>query len=89
MAMVLDLASLPHPLFAILQGYASLKATREFPELSNASFHITHHFFLNWLLLNPHFQAYPPSRQYQALFWKWAVGKLEALLASLVSLVLR
>lgn len=82
--MVLDLASLPDPLFAILQGYASLTAVRILSDLSNITFHEAHDFFLNWLLLNPHFQAYPPSNQYQASFWKWAIGKLETLLASQV-----
>ena len=83
--MVLDLASLPDPLFAILQGYASLIATRFLPDISNTSFDEAHDFLLNWLLLNPQFQAYPPSKQYQASFWKWAIGKLEELLASQVS----
>lgn len=86
--MLLDLAGLPDPLFAVLQGYASLTTTRELPDLKTVSFEEAHDFFLNWLLLNPHFQAYPPSRQYQALFWKWAVGRLEESLASQVSLAL-
>ena len=87
MTLVLDLASLPDSLFAILQGYASLTSIRLLPDISNASFFDVHDFLLNWLLLNPHFQVYPPSEHYQVSFWKWAVGKLEKLLANQVRML--
>ncbi|GLB43496.1 putative lysine methyltransferase [Lyophyllum shimeji] len=36
-----------------------------------------HAFFLEHILLNPHFLQYPPSDQYQKTFWKWAIYHLE------------
>ena len=36
-------------------------------------------FLVNNILLSSHFQSYPPSKQYQRRFWKWAIETLEQL----------
>ncbi|KAI0073952.1 hypothetical protein K474DRAFT_125683 [Panus rudis PR-1116 ss-1] len=73
------LKSLPPSLLNVLAAYASLTPPKfiEFPE--NISFAEAQEFFLKHLLLNKHFEKYPPSKQYDESFWKWAVEKLEKL----------
>ncbi|KZT08561.1 uncharacterized protein LAESUDRAFT_648541 [Laetiporus sulphureus 93-53] len=65
-------------LLDVLRGFASLCPSRlQQPPL--VGFKEFHDFLLHSILLNPHFQQYPPSKQYQASFWKWAIGLLERL----------
>ena len=66
-------------LFALLQGLFSLTPlnTLSFPTRLSAV--QINDFLLNNLLLNQHFQQYPPSSQYQKRFWKWAITHLEIL----------
>lgn len=53
-------------------------------------FDIVHDFLMDDILLNPLFTMYPPSTQYQVVFWKWALNHLERMIdsevCSLVSL---
>ncbi|KAI8990592.1 hypothetical protein BD414DRAFT_438344 [Trametes punicea] len=67
---------LPDPLFDVLRAYATLQApaTIKLPELAFAT---VHDFLLHTVLANPHFEEYPPSKQYQVLFWKWVIDWLE------------
>lgn len=67
-------------LFDLMRGYGSLFPPGLLTMPSHLSSPRIHDLFLNSLLLNPHFQAYPPSQQYQRLFWKWAISHLESLL---------
>ncbi|GBE77547.1 Protein-lysine N-methyltransferase EFM3 [Sparassis crispa] len=46
---------------------------------SNSPFTEVHGFFLECVLLNLHLRRYPPARQYQYSFWKWAIRHLEEL----------
>ena len=71
---------LPDPLFNVLRAYATLQPPRSVRK-PDVSFSRTHEFLLKDLLLNPHFQEYPPSRQYQLSFWKWAIDWLEELMS--------
>ncbi|KAJ7757469.1 hypothetical protein B0H16DRAFT_665219 [Mycena metata] len=67
-----------HPdLFKILRGYASLTAPiyLQFPAHLEAQ--IINDFLVDDVLLNLHFQQYPPSKQYQKSFWKWVIPHLE------------
>ncbi|KAI0756301.1 hypothetical protein C8Q80DRAFT_1127820 [Daedaleopsis nitida] len=66
------------PLFDVLRGYATLRPPRAILKPA-VPFVPTHEFLLNALLLNPHFQEFPPSKQYQRSFWKWAIEWLEEL----------
>ncbi|KAF5392400.1 hypothetical protein D9757_002298 [Collybiopsis confluens] len=67
-------------LFDLLQDYVSLTPARlikfpshvPFPEINSG---LVHH-----ILLNPVFQTYPPSKQYQRSFWKFTISHLEILL---------
>ncbi len=70
------------PLLDILRGYASLSPPRYLQLPRCIEFDDLHHFFLNDLLLNPHFNVHPPSAQYQAVFWKWALQQLEGMMHS-------
>ena len=76
----MDLEKLPESLLDILRGYGALCSPRylEFP--IDLSFPQVHDFFVKRLLLNSHFVAYPPSPEYQKIFWKWVVEKLEQLI---------
>ncbi|OCH95682.1 hypothetical protein OBBRIDRAFT_871167 [Obba rivulosa] len=67
----------PEPLFDVLRAYAALYPPRllQFPR--EFKFHQVHNFLVDSILLNRHFQEYPPSAQYQASFWKWAIDRLE------------
>lgn len=72
------LQMLPDPLFDILRIYATLQS----PKLiltPDVPFESAHVFLLDHVLLNRHFGEYPPSKQYQLTFWKWAIGWLERL----------
>ena len=70
----------PDPLFNVLRAYTTLQSPKAI-ERPGASFSAVHGFLLHHLLLNPHFGDYPPSRQYQTTFWKWAIEWLEALMS--------
>ncbi|KAJ2984488.1 hypothetical protein NUW54_g10491 [Trametes sanguinea] len=67
---------LPEPLFDVLRAYAALLPPRSI-ELADVAFGTLHGFLLSHILLNPHFRDFPPSTQYQLLFWKWAIDRLE------------
>ncbi|OSD03362.1 hypothetical protein PYCCODRAFT_268392 [Trametes coccinea BRFM310] len=69
---------LPVQLFDVLRAYAALLPPRSI-ELAGVSFETLHGFLLAHVLLNTHFNDFPPSKQYQLLFWKWAVDRLEQL----------
>jgi len=66
-------------LFTLLHGVFSLRPlnTLRFPSCLSAV--QINDFLLNNLLLNQHFQQFPPSSQYQKRFWKWAISHLETL----------
>ena len=68
-------------LFRILRGYSSLAPPKSLSIPSHLSFAEIHDFLLSTLLLNSHLHQYPPSRQYQKSFWKWAIQILEDLLS--------
>ncbi|KAI9057779.1 hypothetical protein FKP32DRAFT_1583224 [Trametes sanguinea] len=67
---------LPEPLFDVLRAYAALLPPRSF-ELADVAFGTLQGFLLSHILLNPHFRDFPPSKQYQLSFWKWAIDRLE------------
>ena len=67
-------------LFWILRGYSSLAPPKSLSIPSHLSFAEIHDFLLSILLLSSHLHQYPPSRQYQKAFWKWAIQILEDLL---------
>ena len=71
---------LSDPLLDVLRAYATLRPARLIIK-PDASFVLAHDFLLNRLLLNPHFEQYPPSTQYQISFWKWAIDWLEELMS--------
>ncbi|KAJ4485676.1 putative methyltransferase-domain-containing protein [Lentinula aciculospora] len=66
--------------FALLQDYASLAPTRFVSIPSNVSFAEINRCLLDLIVLNSHFEKYPPSKQYQRSFWKIIIGQLEDLL---------
>ncbi|KAM5532252.1 hypothetical protein V8D89_014091 [Ganoderma adspersum] len=70
----------PDPLFNVLRAYATLQSPKAI-ERPGASFSTVHDFLLHHLLLKPHFVDYPPSKQYQITFWKWAIEWLEVLMS--------
>ncbi|KAI0652448.1 putative methyltransferase-domain-containing protein [Trametes meyenii] len=72
--------ALPDPLFDVLRAYATLQPPKSI-EQRDIGFNTLHGCLLNHILLNPHFQKYPPSKQYQVTFWKWAIAWLERLLS--------
>lgn len=72
-----ELRKLSPALFNLLRGYAALSPTRFLVFPFDLAFDIVHDFLLTDLLLNPLFMTYPPSQQYQATFWKWALNSLE------------
>jgi protein-lysine N-methyltransferase EEF2KMT len=63
----------------LLHGYSALQSTSLLQFPSQLPFEAVHDFLLHSILLNPHFKAYPPSDQYQYIFWKWAIHHLEAM----------
>ncbi|KAJ3845499.1 putative methyltransferase-domain-containing protein [Lentinula raphanica] len=62
-------------------GYAFLAQPRSIELPSGISFAEINRCLVEHIVLNPHFQLYPPSRQYQRAFWKTMIGRLEELLA--------
>ncbi|TFK41966.1 hypothetical protein BDQ12DRAFT_348414 [Crucibulum laeve] len=64
-------------LFELLRGFSCLKPPNSLLFPQDFSLPAVHSFLLDNILLNPHFQAYPPSAQYQKQFWKWAIAHLE------------
>lgn len=64
-------------LFALLHGFFSLTPLNALRFPSRLSAVQINNFLLNNLLLNQHFQQFPPSSQYQKRFWKWAITHLE------------
>ncbi|KAI0673724.1 putative methyltransferase-domain-containing protein [Trametes maxima] len=72
---------LPDPLFDVLRAYATLQPPKLI-ETREIQFNALHGCLLDHILLSPHFQEYPPSKQYQAAFWKWAIARLERLTIS-------
>lgn len=68
----------PDPLFDVLRAYATLQPPKTIRRISTA-FGVLHSFLLNRVLLNAHLQEFPPSKQYQVSFWKWAIDWLEQL----------
>ncbi|KAJ7157089.1 hypothetical protein C8R46DRAFT_1165547 [Mycena filopes] len=67
-----------HPdLFQILRGYASLIPPNHLRFPVHLETRITNEFLVENILLNPHFQHYPPSKQYRRSFWKWIIPHLE------------
>ncbi|KAI0363050.1 hypothetical protein BV20DRAFT_1040100 [Pilatotrama ljubarskyi] len=79
---------LPDPLFDVVRAYATLRAPQSIGRV-DIPFGIVHEFMLHRILLNPHFQKYPPSKQYQATFWKWAIEWLERLASDEARHILR
>ncbi|TBU52299.1 hypothetical protein BD310DRAFT_998891 [Dichomitus squalens] len=67
-------------LFDVLRAYGTLQPPKGI-EKPDVPFAAAHEFLLKHLLLNPHFDDYPPSRQYQIKFWKWAIEWLESLMS--------
>ncbi|KAI0360982.1 hypothetical protein OH77DRAFT_1492137 [Trametes cingulata] len=55
---------LPEPLFDVLRAYATLRPPKSI-ERVELPFSTAHVFLLEHILLNRHFQDYPPSKQYQ------------------------
>ena len=64
-------------LFTLLHGFFSLTPLNALRFPSRLSAVQINNFLLNNLLLNQHFQQFPPSSQYQKRFWKWAITHLE------------
>jgi len=63
--------------FTLLRGFFALVSPKflNFPE--NMALNRLNDFFVTDILLNPHFQQYPPCNQYQQKFWKWVIQNLE------------
>jgi hypothetical protein len=64
-------------LFTLLHGFFSLTPLHALRFPSRLSAIQINNFLLNNLLLDQHFQQFPPSSQYQKRFWKWAITHLE------------
>lgn len=64
-------------LFLLLRQFCSLvpPIALFFPDHLPAS--DVHDFLVDSILLHPHLQQYPPSKQYQKSFWKWCISHLE------------
>ncbi|KAJ7361192.1 hypothetical protein DFH08DRAFT_367655 [Mycena albidolilacea] len=72
-----------HPdLFQILRGYASLVPPNRLQLPAHPQTQIIHDFLVDQILLNGHFQKYPPSPEYQRSFWKWIISQLEQRMAN-------
>ncbi|KAF4604780.1 hypothetical protein EYR40_003562 [Pleurotus pulmonarius] len=65
-------------LFALKRAYAALRPPAQIKFPAHLCFSAVHEFLLRSILLDPHLQQYPPSRQYQTVFWKWAIAYLES-----------
>ena len=64
-------------LFALLHGVSSLTPLNALRFPSRPSAVQINNFLVNNVLLNQHFQQFPPSNQYQKRFWKWAITHLD------------
>ncbi|KAF9055987.1 hypothetical protein BJ165DRAFT_1430026 [Panaeolus papilionaceus] len=64
-------------LFALLRGFYALTSVNKLQFPKGLSPSVINEFLLSDILLDPHFQQYPPSRQFQKQFWKWAIANLE------------
>jgi protein-lysine N-methyltransferase EEF2KMT len=81
------MAMLQNDLFQLLRGYSTLVPTKDLVAPSQLPILIVHDFLLNNILLNPHFQLYPSSNEYQFSFWKWAIEWLEKHIADEAGIV--
>lgn len=63
----------------VVHAYSALTPPRFLKIPSIFSFSDVHDFFLIDILLDDHLNKYPPARDYQRSFWKWALEKLESL----------
>ncbi|KAK0456140.1 hypothetical protein EV421DRAFT_32759 [Armillaria borealis] len=74
-------------LFTILQEYAAIiPASRmRFPHCISKD--ALHDFLLQSIILDPHFNKYFPSKQYQKSFWKWVVQHLELIDTRILSIL--
>ncbi|CAL1694583.1 unnamed protein product [Somion occarium] len=77
--MLESIISLPPSLLNILGAFASLTPTKYIVFPQDLTFAEIHNFLLKFILLNSHFQQYPPASQYQTSFWKSAVEHVEAI----------
>jgi hypothetical protein len=75
------MAQLPKDLFELLRGYSALVPVKFLFFPFNLPFFLVHDFLLNEILLEPHFGVYPPSKEYQYTFWKWAICNLEQMIS--------
>ncbi len=83
----MDLENLPTSLIDIIRGYGVLCSPRFLNFPTDLPFVQVHDFLVKRLFLGPHFTAYPPSPEYQKIFWKWAIENLEQLSQSEASLL--
>ncbi|KAJ7110321.1 hypothetical protein C8R43DRAFT_1139336 [Mycena crocata] len=74
--------STPPDLFQLLRGFAALIPPNHLQFPSHLEADVIHNFLVDRVLMNPHFQTYPPSKQYQKSFWKWVIDDLEKKLRS-------
>jgi hypothetical protein len=64
-------------LFDLLRGYLALVPPNILSFPSHLPRSSVDDFLVNFILLNPQFQTYSPSKQYQKSFWKWVIHQLE------------
>jgi hypothetical protein len=69
-------------LFDFLRAYSALMPPNDISFPAHLPPSTVHDFLVNSILLNPQYQAYPPSKQYQKSFWKWTIHQLENMLSS-------
>jgi hypothetical protein len=65
----------------LLRKYAALAPPSSLDISSELPFAEVHDFLLDSILLNTHLQTYPPSDDYKRSFWKWAIQRLESMIA--------
>ncbi|KIK70540.1 hypothetical protein GYMLUDRAFT_32580 [Collybiopsis luxurians FD-317 M1] len=75
------MSAIRRDIFTLLQNYASLTPLRFIQFPPKISFSDMNSNLVDFILLNPLLQKYPPSKQYQRSFWKAAISHLETLLA--------
>ena len=75
----IDMDETEQELVKVLQWFATLKSVKTFRLPTDMQFLRVHEFFLKYILLSAHFKDYPPSKDYQYSFWKWAINYLESL----------
>lgn len=64
---------------SLLQAQFALLVPPSSLLLPDKSFEEIHDELVNKILLDAHLNEYPPSKEYQLSFWKWAVKRLETL----------